>query len=444
MTNSILFSKRSLNSYPLFIQSYAEIKKAAAKANKDLGCITEEAAGKIISCCDKLKENPQSKIFETQAWCIDGVDFNSLFNSFISAETGVQVDLVNKNQIANDVLQTAQNLTVLNYLDVHMIGVETLIRALREKSIEFQDTLHIGRSHMQESLPVTWGGVFGAMALSIQKAFEEINNVREVFLEVNLGATPIDQFAVCVPGFSPLVIDYLRRYSHFELRKPKIDFSDQPNTYYIASIEGSDKFVRLLSFLRLVAINIARISNDLYLYSSGPRCGISELSLPAIAPGSTIMPGKINPSMPELMLQVFHQTMSVDQMACFSYIEEDIDLEPTNNPVFFDALEIIEVIGRGSAKFVEKCVQGIFLKPFENSEHLRNSASLIAIVKHIFGNKTASQVVEYCLDKKVSVSDALIELGFANSDNVSTILGLEKFKNPQEVKAFLAENGYKD
>ncbi len=110
------------------------------------------------------------------------------------------------------------------------------------------------------------------------------------------------------------------------------------------------------------------------------------------------MPGKINPSMPELMLQVFHQTMSIDQMACFSYVEEDIDLEPTNNPVFFDSLEIIEVIGRGSSKFVEKCVQGI----------------------------------------------SLIELGFANSNNVSTILGLEKFKNPQEVKAFLAENGYKD
>ena len=115
-------------------------------------------------------------------------------------------------------------------------------------------------------------------------------------------------------------------------------------------------------------------------------------------------------------------------------------MEPTNNPVFFDSLEIIEVIGRGSSKFVEKCVQGISLKPFENSEHLRNSASLIAIVKHIFGNKTASQVAEYCLDREVSV----IELGFANSNNVSTILGLEKFKNPQEVKAFLAENGYKD
>ena len=149
------------------------------------------------------------------------------------------------------------------------------------------------------------------------KALEEINNVREVFLEVYLGATPIDQFAVCAPGFSSLAIEYLRRYSHFGLRKPKIDFSDQPNTYYIASIEGNDKFVRLLGFLRLLALNIARISNDLYLYSSGPRCGISELSLPAIAPGSTIMPGKINPSMPELMLQVFHQTMSIDQMACF-------------------------------------------------------------------------------------------------------------------------------
>ena len=398
-----------------------------------LKLIDQTDAEKISHCCGEIINNPASADLPEQAWCVDGVRFNIAFNRYLSEKSGVAEKEINRCQGADDVFNTAQNIAVLRLISRHAEGIEKLLKALKDKSVEFQDQLHVGRSHMQEALPVTWGAVFGAMYLRIQRCYRELIEAREDFLEVNLGLTPVDPFEALAPGFRSKVISELKNVTELNVRTVPDEMGPVPFSAWVGALEGNDRFVRLVSILRNLALNIARVGNDLYLYSSGPRCGIGELGLPAIAPGSTIMPGKINPSMPELMLQLMHQTMAADQMTAYSIIEEDIDLGASNGCVFFDVAEVLEILGRGSERFVEKCVSGITVKEETCIEHLNHSASFISIARAVLGEQKALQVRQEAESQGISVPEAIVLLGFMTKEEVSDLFDLSKFKNPNNL-----------
>ena len=298
--------------------------------------------------------------------------------------------------------------------------------------------MHIARSHLQESLPVSWGAVFGAMYIRLKRSADELQRVQDLFLGVNLGLTPIDSFTHSAPGFNALAVNNLRKVTGLPLHSVPQDDDPVLGSSYVEALEGDDRFIRLSSVLRLIALNLARLGNDFYIYSSGPRCGISELSLPAIAPGSTIMPGKINPSMPELMLQVMHQTVGIDQLAAFSFVEEDIDIGSSNGWVFFQLLEILEIIGRGCNKFVEKCVSGIRVKHDESSAHLESAASLISLVAAVFGREIAEKVLAVASSQNLSVPQALLQIEEVTAEDAEALFNFDRFSNPQELTRFIS------
>jgi aspartate ammonia-lyase len=436
MTDSIIFTGRTLNDYPDFIVSLAEIKKASALANSSLKAITGEDAARIAAACDALTGAPSDPLLKEEAYFADGLRIVRLINRVISQKSGLSEEIVGRNQIADDVISTAENLTVLKTMDQHGSGVETLCEALTELARRYRGSVHLGRSHMQEALPVSWGATFGAMALRVKKAYMSLLETREAFLEVRLGLTPLDLFELSQDGFAEAALLELRKITGQPLVLPAED-PVLPGAAFVEALEGNDRFVRLLSALRLLAMHIARLGNDLYLYSSGPRCGLAELSLPAIAPGSTIMPGKINPSMAELMLQILHETAAADQMAAFSWMEEDIDQHPANSDVFFDSLEIIEIIGRGAVKFVEKCVSGVSVKEDRNTEHLKHSASIVALARAVCGKENAVNAAKLARRENISLPEALVRLKLASASEAEVLTDSAHFAAPEALRSYL-------
>ncbi|WP_289187275.1 lyase family protein [uncultured Parasutterella sp.] len=434
------FTRRSLFDFPQLLKAYGEIKKASAIANLKIGEIDEASVEKIISLCDELICCPSKPEFrQIKAWAVDGLSFNEAVNAYLAEKSGLSADLVNNCQSAEDVLNTAQNIAIFRQINDSKKGIEFLLQTLRDKAVEFEDMLHVGRQHMQEALPVTWGAVFGAMYLRLRRSYEELKRAQQGFLTVNLGVTPIDQFTVSKPGFASNAVNELRKITGLDLHGPETSDEVVASSAALEVLEGNDRYVYLISCLRAIALNMARIGNDLYLYSSGPRCGIGELSLPAIAPGSTIMPGKINPSMPELMLQIFHQTMGTDQFVMFSAIEEDIDLGASLSNAYFAASEVIEIIGRGCERFVVKCVSGVSVKEAQCEEHLINSASLIALVRARFGEETASLVREMSEREQISISEAAERLNIASAEEIHDLFNLSRFKDPEALKEYFGK-----
>lgn len=429
---------KEFRDYPQLITAYAEIKKASAAANASLGILDPSDAEAIIKACEEIIENPYRSELTTGTLHINGLAYNQAFNRLLATKSGVLEEKINAGQGYEDVFNTAQNLVVYRAINLTRSGVDNLLQTLRNKAVEFRNEMHIARSHLQESLPVSWGAVFGAMYIRLKRSADELQRVQDLFLGVNLGLTPIDSFTHSAPGFNALAVNNLRKVTGLPLHSVPQDDDPVLGSSYVEALEGDDRFIRLSSVLRLIALNLARLGNDFYIYSSGPRCGISELSLPAIAPGSTIMPGKINPSMPELMLQVMHQTVGIDQLAAFSFVEEDIDIGSSNGWVFFQLLEILEIIGRGCNKFVEKCVSGIRVKHDESSAHLESAASLISLAAAVFGREIAEKVLAIASSKNLSVPQALLQIEEVTAEDAEALFNFDRFSNPQELTRFIS------
>lgn len=431
------FSTKQFKDNANLVKSYAEIKKASALANFSLGLIDQATAQQIIGACNCIIEKPAQTQLECLLLGADALKLNTVFNDYVAKLSGVNSQTINLCQAAEDVFNTAQNLVIFRLVQKSSEGIGLLAQTLRDKAIEFESILHVGRSHMQEALPVSWGAVFGAMYLRLNKGWKALKKASDSFLEVNLGCTPIDPFIVAAPGFKARAVNELRKITGLELRNS--GSADGFNHYagVIENLEANDRYLRLMNALRIVSLNLARMGNDFYLYSSGPRCGIAEIFLPAIAPGSTIMPGKINPSMPELMMQIFHQTMTADQMTVFSLVEEDIDMGASVSTVFLNVAEVIDTVGRGCERFVVKCVAGISINEKNCETHLKNSASLISVARAVLGEKAAKQIWQECCNKQISVSEAAVSLGLTTTEEAEDIFDLSRFRDWDALRRYL-------
>lgn len=429
---------KEFRDYPQLITAYAEIKKASAAANASLGILDSSDAEAIIKVCDEIIDDPYR--------CSELTTEPYILTAWLTTRPLIVFWPLNpafwkkKSTQDKDTKTSSTRLRTLSYRAINLTrsGVDNLLQKLRNKAVEFRNEMHIARNHLQESLPVSWGAVFGAMYIRLKRSADELQRIQDLFLSVNLGLTPIDSFTHSAPGFNALAVNNLRKVTGLPLHS--VSQADDPvlGSSYVEALEGDDRFIRLSSALRLIALNLARLGNDFYIYSSGPRCGISELSLPAIAPGSTIMPGKINPSMPELMLQVMHQAVGIDQLAAYSFVEEDIDIGSSNGWVFFQLLEILEIIGRGCNKFVEKCVSGIRVKHDESSAHLESAASLISLVAAVFGREIAEKVLAVASSQNLSVPQALLQIEEVTAEDAEALFNFDRFSNPQELTRFIS------
>jgi len=439
-----------VRNFPEFIIGFAQVKKACAKANYKLGHLPYDKAEAICQACDELIDPENTLMGETKGdimrrdFLVDmiqggaGTSTNMNANEVI-ANRALELmgkkkgeyefcspnDDVNKGQSTNDSYPTAAKIATIHMHEDLLLAIKKLSEAFFEKGRQFADVVKMGRTQLQDAVPMTLGQEMHAYGTTVHYDLESVKNAINRFAITNLGGTAIGTGIAADPQFSSVVVQELR-----EVTGMAITLADD-------LIEASSSLGAMLFFsgiLRRVAVKISKICNDLRLLSSGPRCGFNEINLPAMAPGSSIMPGKVNPVIPEVMNMCCFETIGNDLTVAFGSEAGQLELNVMEPVIIYKLFTSLRVLTRGLNCLTDKCVKGITA----NEEHCRqmvhNSIGIVtALLPHI-GYKNCTAAAAKALATKRPVADIVVEMGFLDKEKVAEYLKPENMCGPTAKK----------
>ena len=311
------FPISGMTAHPEFVTATIRVKKAAAEANRDLRRLPEDVAEAIVSAADeilagRLRDQFVVDIYQAGAGTSHNMNANEVLanraEEILGGARGEYKlvhpnDHVNMGQSTNDVFPTATRLAILSMQDDLVTAAHALATGLRAKSLQFAEVLKTGRTHLQDAVPITLGQEFGGMAANVAQAARELEHTTEQLLELNLGATAVGTGLNAGDDYTELAIRNLARDTGLLVRPAENRFRVTQSMGDVLSWSGA---------LRRLSVEVSKVASDLRLLSMGPRAGIAEIRLPAVQPGSSIMPGKVNPSVPEMVNQVCYQVTCCD------------------------------------------------------------------------------------------------------------------------------------
>lgn len=424
----------NINAYPVYIKSLAIVKMATAKANHNLGLLDECIKDAI---CDACKEIIAGKLHDN--FLVDmvqggaGTSTNMNVNEVI-ANRSLEImgykkgeykhchpnNHVNMSQSTNDAYPTSIKLALILMNDELVRSLRDLINALRDKGAEFEHIIKMGRTQLQDAVPMTLGQEFEAFAVNLSEEVDRLNQMADLFLEVNIGGTAIGTGINTEPEYSELCVNYLSEIS-------KVPFEVANNLIEATSDTGS--YVIYSSALKRMAIKLSKICSDFRLLSSGPRCGLGEINLPALQPGSSIMPGKVNPVMPEAVNQICYHVIGSDLTVSMAAEAGQLQLN-VMEPIMLHAIfGSIKMLKQGMNRLREFCVDGITA----NEEHCKNmvlnSIGIITALNPVLGYEASTKVAKKSLEENKSVYSVVLE------DNLLTKDTLEKLLHPENMIA---------
>jgi len=420
-----------ISHYPRLVHSLAYIKKAAALTNLELGLLPERIAQAIVQACDDIIRGELLAEFVVDV--IQGgagTSTNMNANEVIANRALEHLSLpkgqydevhpinhVNMSQSTNDVYPTALRLTLSMKLDGLVVEMQLLKDSLMQKGAEFGDVIKMGRTQLQDAVPMTLGQEFEAWSVTVG---EDITRVREAQLlirEINLGATAIGTGLNAPPDYSAKVTIRLREVSGV----PVVQSQN-----LVEATQDAGAYVQLSGVLKRVAVKISKISNDLRLLSSGPRAGLGEINLPAMAPGSSIMPGKVNPIIPEVVNQVAFEVIGNDLTVTMAAEAGQLELNAMEPIIAYNLFTSLDMLGRACRTLATRCINGITA----NREHCRktveNSIGLVTALNPLLGYEKASQIAEEALRTGKSVVEVVLEKGYLSREQLEKVLSPEK------------------
>ncbi len=428
-----------IGNYTKFIVALAMVKKACAMANRDLGLLRKKYARAIIQACDEIIEGKfhdqfvvdvlqggagtstnmnANEVIASRANEILGHPRNSM--SPISAN-----DHVNMSQSTNDVYPTAIKIATIFNLNELSDVLGELIVALDDKAEEFKDILKLGRTEMQDAVPITLGQEFAAWSAALKRDLLRIGLAREVLETHNIGATAIGTSLNADPHYIRLAEKHLREVTGLDGLVTAENLIDDT--------QNSDEFVHASGLLRVMASNLSKICHDLIILSSGPIGGFHEIILPAVQPGSSIMPGKVNPVIPEMMIQCASSVIGHDNVITLAATGGQLELnafEPLMAYNFFQALKLL----RNSIPILtEKCIKGIKPNP-EGLDVVHRSVGLVTALNPYIGYKEATKIAKEALATKRSVREIVLEKGLLDEKTLDEILSPERMTQPHELE----------
>jgi len=426
-----------ISRFPRLIVATAMVKKAAALANKKLGALDASIADAICAACDELiggKLHEQFVVDAIQGGA--GTSTNMNANEVIANralelmghEKGQYDKLhpnnhVNMSQSTNDVYPTAIRLSILlSYKDL-AIAKSELSYQLKQKSVEFSNVIKMGRTQLQDAVPMTLGQEFDAYYATIKKDSNELEDVMEYFLPVNLGATAIGTGINTDPEYSSLAIEELGRICGLPLVK---------SSNLIEATSDMGDFVTLSGVLKRNAIKVSKICNDLRLMSSGPRAGLNEINLPAMQPGSSIMPGKVNPVIPEVVNQVAFQVIGNDLVITMAAEAGQLQLNVMEPVIVYNILRSLSFLSNAIHTLAEKCVAGITANRAHCESVVRNSIGIVTAVNPYLGYEVSTRIAKEALETGVSVIDIIERDGLLDAKQLATILTPENMTQPRK------------
>jgi len=433
--NNFNISGQRLFSYPEFIKALAYIKKGAAKTNYELGLLQDNLYQNIIKACDEVisgKYNPEFPIDMIQGGAGTSVNMNAnevianITLEFLGHKKGEYQycspnDHINLSQSTNDVYPSAIKMALYNMNIILVEKLKLIVEAFRQKGAEFQDVIKMGRTQLQDAVPMTMGQEFEAFAATLEEDIEKLNNNALLFVEVNMGATAIGTGLNAPKGYAKRCAENLAEITGI----PIVSAPD-----LVEATPDTGAYVIYSSAMKRMAVKLSKICNDLRLLSSGPRAGLFEINLPPMQPGSSIMPGKVNPVIPEVVNQICYKVIGNDLTVTFAAEAGQLQLNVMEPVLCHAIMENINFLCNALDTLREKCVIGITANKEVCLNMVKHSIGIVTALNPYIGYKNSTKIAKEALETGKSVYNLVIEHQLLSQEKLDEILDPRNMLNP--------------
>ena len=421
-----------------FIRAYGILKKAAATVNESFGSLDSKTAETIRSAADEVIEGKLDDHFPLVVWQTgSGTQTNMNVNEVIAnraiemlgGELGSKDpvhpnDHVNMSQSTNDTFPSAINIASVESVCQQLLpALEKLQSALASKADEFKDIIKLGRTHLQDATPLSLGQEFSGYASMVEHGITRVNNTLTHCYELAMGGTAVGTGINSVAGFGEAAAQEIAALTD-------LPFVTAPNKF--EALGGQDSIVELSSALKTVSVSLNKIANDIRWLGSGPRSGIGEISLPTNEPGSSIMPGKVNPTQAEAMTMVCTQIIGNDVTITMAGASGNFELNVYRPVIAFNIIQSIRLLAEVSVSFADNCVDGIEANEDRIHSNLHNSLMLVTALNPHIGYDKAAEVAKKAHKENTTLKEAIIDLGYMSGDDFEKLVQPRDMIQPRE------------
>ena len=418
------------------IHAYAILKKSAAQTNEDLGVLSKDKSQLIQKVCDEILENKHNDQFPLVIWQTgSGTQTNMNINEVISNrahllegktlgesdKTLSPNDDVNLSQSSNDTFPTAINIAAMKIITKNtLVNLRKLKDSLNKKSDEFNKIVKIGRTHLMDATPITLGQEFSGYVSQVDHGINTIENAIHHLSELPIGGTAVGTGLNTPKGYSSKIVEYISKNS-------EMSFKESLNKF--EGIASHDCIVEMHGALKTVAASVYKISNDIRLMGSGPRSGLGELILPANEPGSSIMPGKVNPTQCEAISMVCAQIIGNDVAVSFAGANGHFELNVFKPLFAFNIIESSKILGDASLSFAENCIDGIKPNKKRIEKFLNDSLMLVTALNSKIGYYKAADIANKAFKEDITLREAALQLAYLTEDEFDTYVNPSRMTN---------------
>ena len=425
-----------LNFFPDLIESLAQVKLAAVHANYELKLLENKQYKAIVQACEEIIRGKFHNHFivdmiQGGAGTSTNMNANEVIANRALEIMGYEKGQyeychpnthINLSQSTNDAYPTAIKLALIKSNNALIVVLKKLIKAFRDKACEFEFVIKMGRTQLQDAVPMTLGQEFEAYAVTLDEEIQRLAENVNLFLEINMGGTAIGTGINAKPGYSDKVINHLRKITGLEVKKAQ---------NLVEATQDTGAFVMYSSAVKRLAIKLSKISNDLRLLSSGPRAGFNEINLPPVQPGSSIMPGKVNPVIPEVVNQIAFKVIGNDITVTMAAEAGQLELNVMEPVIVQSIFESIEMLKNGMSTLRSRCIEGITANRERCSSMVENSIGLVTALNPVLGYETCTKLAKEALERNISVYDLVIEKKLLTKEKLNELLKPENIINPQ-------------
>ena len=417
-----------MHHYPDSITALAEIKIACAEANRAIGAMEADVADAVVAAAREIVDGKYADQFQVDMFSGGGgiavhMNINEIIanraNEILTGSKGY--DRVHPNthvnmcQSTNDVVPSAMRLVIYRGIEKLCASVKVLEDALTAKAGEFAHDVKLGRTCLQDALPMTFGQEFSGYAAVVRRQRQRLLACMPEWLTLTLGGTAIGTCLGVMPGFVPEVYRRLRANVHPDIR---------PDENFFDGMQNADGYLHLSGIVKCLAVSCGKIAYDLKLLSSGPFAGFGELVLPAVQPGSSIMPGKVNPALPEMIIQIAQQVCGNDTVLTMAVEKGELDLNIAEQILLKCSADSLSLLEKALPIFAEKCVAGIAVNRAKALHDAESSPALVMIISMLFGYKEGLAVAGLAAEKGIGVKAAAVASGLVTSEQADELFNV--------------------
>jgi len=421
----------TLNFYPDFIRGFAKVKKSAALANHELGNIPDNINKAIGQACDEIDMGMLHNHFIVDMLQGGAGTSTNMNANEVIANRALEImghsrgeyqychpnNHVNRSQSTNDAYPTAIKIALMDANDKLVTEVQKLVVLIDEKTTEFSDVLKMGRTQMQDAVPMTLGQSFHAYATSLRNEMRRLTTCSQPFLTVNMGGTAIGTGLNAEAQYRERVVEHLR-----DVTGREIVLAED----LIEATHDTGSLVMYSSALKQLAVKLSKICNDLRLLSSGPRAGFNEINLPPMQPGSSIMPGKVNPVIPEVVNQIAYKVIGNDLTTTMAAEAGQLELNVMEPVIVESIFESIEILKNGMDTLGSRCIAGITANRDVCAAYVRNSIGIVTALNPLLGYEACTALAKKALEDNESVYDLVLEQKLLSKEQLDDLLAPEK------------------